>query len=185
LQSSLALWRLDLGSELVFSGDAGDTAPNRPSRRHGIEWNNHWLLRPGLLVDADLAVSHARFTQDDPVGNQVPGSIAKVASFGVSVLDHGPWSGQFQLRYFGPRPLIEDNSQRSASTTLAYLRVACRIGPTLKLAADVFNLFARKGSDIDYFYASRLQGEPPGGIDDIHSHPVEPRTLRLTMTASF
>jgi hypothetical protein len=83
------------------------------------------------------------------------------------------------------RRAARDGSKRSASTTLAYLRVACRIGPQLKLAADAFNLFDRKGSDIDYFYASRLRGEPPGGVDDIHSHPVEPRTLRVTLTASF
>ena len=39
LQSSLAIWQLRLGSELVFSGDAGDTEPSRASRRSGIEWN--------------------------------------------------------------------------------------------------------------------------------------------------
>ena len=50
---------------------------------------------------------------------------------------------------------------------------------------DVFTLFDRKASDIDYFYASRLQGEPAGGVDDIHFHPVEPRTLRLTLATSF
>ncbi len=32
LQSSLALWQLSLGSELVFSGDAGDTQPSRASK---------------------------------------------------------------------------------------------------------------------------------------------------------
>ncbi len=32
--------------------------------------------------------------------------------------------------------------------------------------------------DIDDVYASRLQSEPAGGGDDIHFHPVEPRTLR-------
>jgi len=63
LQSSLALWRLDLDSELVFVGDAGDTEAARASRRRGIEWNNHWTLdalgAPGWLVDLDLAASRA------------------------------------------------------------------------------------------------------------------------------
>ena len=43
LQSSLALWRLDIDSELVFVGDAGETEPSRASRRTGIEWNNHYI----------------------------------------------------------------------------------------------------------------------------------------------
>ena len=185
LQSSLALWRLALASELVFSGDAGDTEISRASRRQGIEFNNHYIAFPWLLFDLDLALSRSRYTQDDPVGNYIPGSIQKVASFGVSVLDRGPWFGHFQLRYFGPRPLIEDNSVRSQSTTLASARIGYNINKSVKVALDVFNLFDRKASDIDYYYASRLQGEPLEGVNDIHFHPVEPRTARISLTARF
>jgi len=191
LQSSVALWQLRLGSELVFSGDAGDTEPNRPSKRYGIEWNNHYVARPWLLFDLDVAASHARFIQNlldengADVGNYIPGSIDRVASFGVTVTELGPWFGQFQVRYFGPRPLIEDNSQRSAATTLAYARVGYRITRDVKVNLDVFNLFDRKASDIDYYYASRLPGEPAEGVNDIHFHPVEPRSVRLTLTANF
>jgi hypothetical protein len=185
LQSSLALWQLRLGSELVFSGDAGDTEPNRPSKRYGIEWNSHYIARPWLLFDFDLAVSRARFMQDDPAGNFIPGAADRVVSFGATVTDFGPWFWQFQLRYFGPRPLIEDNSQRSNATTLAYLRAGYKITRAVRVALDVFNLFDRHASDIDYYYTSRLRGEPTAGVADIHSHPVEPRTVRLTLTANF
>ncbi|HEX6708365.1 MAG TPA: TonB-dependent receptor [Albitalea sp.] len=187
LQSSLALWRLRLASELLFVGDAGATEAHRASRRHGIEWNNHWVLRPWLLVDADLALSKARFDDGDPdgVGTRIPGAIEKVASVGVTVTELGPWFGQLQLRCFGPRPLVEDNSRRSEATTLAYLRAGYRIDSRLKLALDVFNLFDRRASDIDYFYPSRLGAEGPQGVEDIHFHPVEPRSVRLTLMASF
>ena len=73
----------------------------------------------------------------------------------------------------------------SDATTLAYARVGYKLTPDLRLAVDVFNLFNRKASDIDYYYASRLPGEPPEGVNDIHFHPVEPRTLRLTLAGSF
>ena len=43
VQSSLALWRLDVDSELLFTGDAGTTEPSRASRRYGMEWNSQWL----------------------------------------------------------------------------------------------------------------------------------------------
>ena len=189
LQSSLALWQLDIGSELVFSGDAGDTGASGASRRSGIEFNNHYRATPWLLLDADIAVSRAEFTTpqgDAPnAGRYVPGSVETVVSLGAVISDRGPWSGQFQLRYFGPRPLIEDNSQRSDGTTLAYLRVGYQINPKTKLALDVFNLFDRKASDIDYYYTSRLKGEPPEGVGDRHFHPVEPRSLRLTLTSNF
>jgi outer membrane receptor protein involved in Fe transport len=185
LQSSLALWQLRLASELVFVGDAGVTQASRASKRSGLEWNNHWRVKPWLLLDADVALSRARFTQDDPAGNFVPGSVGKVVSLGATVTDWGPWFGQFQVRYFGPRPLVEDNSQRSNSTTLASLRVGYKFTPRVKVAVDVFNLFNRQASDIDYFYTSRLQGEPAAGVADTHFHPVEPRSVRATLTANF
>ncbi len=189
LQTSLALWQLRLGSELVFSGDAGDTEASGASRRYGLELNNHYVATRWLLLDADVSMSRARF--DTPQGDApnpgrfIPGSVGKVVSLGATVTEFGPWFGHVQLRYFGARPLIEDDSQRSRATTLAYLRVGYRLTPDLRLALDVFNLFDRRSSDIDYYYASRLPGEPAGGVDDIHFHPVEPRTVRVTLTARF
>jgi len=45
--------------------------------------------------------------------------------------------------------------------------------------------FARRDdSDIEYFYKSKLQTEG-APVEDIHFHPVEPRTVRLTLTAHF
>jgi len=182
LQSSLALWRLDVASELLFVGDAGGTQPSRASRRHGVEWNNHYVAAPWLLFDLDLAASRSRYTQNDAAGNFIPGAIDKVASFGVTVADRGAWSGALQLRYFGPRPLTEDNSVRSASTTLAYARLAYQLNRRTRLSLDVFNLLNKRASDIDYDYASRLPGEAADGVNDRHFHPVEPRSARLTLS---
>jgi outer membrane receptor protein involved in Fe transport len=189
LQTSLALWQLKLGSELVFSGDAGDTEASGASKRYGVELNNHYIATRWLLLDADVAVSRAHFDEgqgDAPnIGRYIPGSVNTVVSLGATVTELGPWFGQFQLRYFGPRPLIEDDSQRSKATTLAYLRVGYKFTPDLKLALDVFNLFDRQASDIDYYYTSRLPGEPAAGVAGVHSHPVEPRSIRLTLSANF
>jgi hypothetical protein len=189
LQSSLSLWALKLDSELLFVGDAGATEASRASRRYGIEWNNHYVANRWLLLDADLAVSRSRFTEPDPadplLGKRIPGSIQTVASFGATVADLGPWFGQFQLRYFGPRALDENNEHRSKATTLAYLRAGYQVNRNVKVTLDVFNLFNRQGSDIDYYYASRLKGEPVQGVEDIHFHPVEPRSLRVSLIASF
>lgn len=193
LQSSVALWQLRLNSELVFVGDAGETEASGASRRRGIEFNNHYLATPWLLLDGDVAFSQARFStpqgEDPTVGTQVPGSVRTVVSLGATVTEFGRWFGQAQLRYFGPRPLIEDNSVRSKGTTLAYARVGYKLDARTKVSVDVFNLFNRKVSDIDYYYPSLLRGEDrvanPNGINDIHSHPAEPRTVRLTLNVGF
>ena len=113
LESSVALFVLDYASELLFVGDAGTTEASRPSRRVGVEWTNHYQPLPWLGFDLDIAVTRARFSDFDPAGNRIPGSPNMVASVGVVIGKATGWFGAAKLRYFGPRPLIEDNSVRS------------------------------------------------------------------------
>ena len=188
LQSTVSLWWLDLDSELVFSGDAGDTEVSRPSRRYGIEFANYYAANPWITVDADFSVSHARFRTWDPVGQSIPGSVETVLAAGVSVHDPNPERGVFasiRVRYFGPRPLVEDDSVRSHETLLLNAEIGYRFNRTWSLAVAAFNLLNRHDSDIDYLYASRLPGEAAGGVTDLHFHPVEPLGVRATLTARF
>jgi len=93
--------------------------------------------------------------------------------------------GSVRLRYFGPRPLVEDGAVRSAATKLINLESGYRLTKGVRLALDVFNLLNASQSDIDYYYRSRLAGEPLGGIDDVHFHPTLPRTARLRLDFTF
>jgi outer membrane receptor protein involved in Fe transport len=185
LQTSLALWYLHLNSELVFEGDTGTDTPGRASKRVGIEWSNHYLPTKYLLLDLDLAYTRARFTDDDPVGNYIPEALQAVAAGGITVRNLGPWTASIFGRYFGPRPLIEDNSVKSHSTTLFNAQATYDVGKQLRLRLDVFNLFNRNADDITYYYTSRLPGEPAEGVNDIHFHPVESRTFRLAALINF
>ena len=184
LQSSLALWRLDADSELVYVGDAGATEASAGSRRRGIEWNNRYTWGRHLLVDADLAWTHARFAN----GDRIPNAVDRVASAAVTLRELGPWSASLQWRYLGPGALVEDNSVRSRSSLTANLRLGYKLptafGRDSELTLDVFNLTDRRVDDIQYFYESRLPGEPEP-VADRHVHPAEPRTLRLTLRLGF
>jgi hypothetical protein len=90
-----------------------------------------------------------------------------------------------KLRYFGPRPLIEDDSVRSSSTTLVNARLGYRFENGMRLWLDAINLFNAKSDQIAYYYTSRLAGEPLAGADDRHVHPVEPLALRVTLAKEF
>jgi hypothetical protein len=46
-------------------------------------------------------------------------------------------------------------------------------------------VFDTTRADADYYYASRLPGEPIDGIDGIHSRAVEPRMMRIGAMVSF
>ena len=183
LQSAFSVYRLDFASELVFAGDAGTTFAGRPSRRVGFEFSNYYKPFDWLTVDADLAFARARFKGFDPAGNRIPGAIEGVASLALAV-DKGPYFGALQLRYFGPRPLLEDNSVRSKSTATLNGRVGYRINKSARIELEGFNLTNRKDSAIDYYYASRLKGEE-SEVSDIHFHPIEPRSFRVNLTVNF
>jgi hypothetical protein len=189
LHSTLAFWWLQISSELLFIGDAGTTEASRPSQRWGLEWANFYTLTDWLALDADFAFTHTRFTDEDPAGDYIPGSPNIVIASGLTMDDFHGFFGALRFRYFGPRPLTEDDSVTSDATFLTSLQLGYQFNHTWSVRADVFNLFNRADSDIDYYYASRLRGEPPGpddgGYNDIHVHPVDPISARFALIARF
>ena len=185
VQSTVSLWHLGLDSELVFVGDAGTTEASRPSRRVGIEWATYASPRSWLSFDADVAISRARFTDADAAGDSIPGSVESVIALGASLHDVKRVSGSIRLRFFGPRPLIEDDSVRSEATSLLSAQASYRLRAHSRLVVELFNLLNETASDIDYFYTSRLRDEPQAGVADIHTHPALPRGARVTLQVSF
>jgi outer membrane receptor protein involved in Fe transport len=65
------------------------------------------------------------------------------------------------------------------------MNVGYNFGGGLKATLAVFNVFDSKDNAAEYFYTDRLPGEPPGGVADLHIHPLEPRAFRLTLTKTF
>ena len=186
LQTSLALYQLDYNSELLFAGDAGSTADTgRPSRRNGGELSNYYRLATWLTIDADIAYARTRYRNADPIGQFIPGSVEGVASLALTVDDVGPWFGALQVRYFGPRPLIEDNTVRSQATGTVNGRIGYKFSPTLRLAVELYNMTNRRNSAIDYAYQSRLPGEAAEGKFDVHFHPIESRSIRANLVYNF
>jgi hypothetical protein len=89
------------------------------------------------------------------------------------------------VRHFGPRALIEDVSVMSKNTTLWNGEVGYRLSSKARLVLEVFNIFDADASDIDYFYTSRLAGEPSEGVADVHTHPALPRSAWFGVRVAF
>ncbi len=189
LQSTVTVWALDLDSEEVFNGDSAETVPGRPSRRYGVELSNFYTPTDWLSLDGDYSLSRAKYRDHDPaVGDDVPESIASVLEAGITVHDLPRLRGLFgslRVRYFGPRPLIEDNSVQSNSSTLINAQIGYHFDDVWTLRADFLNLANTKTDDIQYYYTSRLRGEPAGGVNDKHIHPAEPFEVRVGLEAHF
>ncbi|HEY2346843.1 MAG TPA: TonB-dependent receptor [Xanthomonadaceae bacterium] len=190
LQSSLALWSLDSASELVYAADSatGSFEPNGASRRHGLEWNNHYALNRHLLFDADLAWTHARYAHandNGDVGDRIPNAVPKVASFGLAARDLGPWSGDIKLRYVGRYPLSQDGSLTAPSSVVTNIRIERRLGESIAIRIDGLNIFNRKYDDIAYEQDYRVSPTAPIVADGITVHPGDPREVRVTLRMKF
>ena len=183
LNATLALWQLNIDSELLFVGDAGNTEASRPSKRQGAELGVYWFPNEIWNVEFEASYTDSQFNDDDASGAKIPGSIPLIISTGVNAEFDNGYSLSARVRHFGRYPLIEDNSVKSNGSTLLNLRVAKR-WQQLSLSADLLNALNSKAHDIDYYYASRLAGEP-AGVDDIHFHSFEPRALRVTLGYQF
>lgn len=178
-------FQMDFESELTYSADAGQTEAGRPSRRRGVEITAQYRPAPWLEINGNLAFSHARY-RDGPLANRfIEDAPGYIGSAGILVDGFGPWSGSLIWRKLGAHPLVDDNSVRSPGYSQVNLALARQLGSRLTLRAEVFNLLSSKDDAADYFYRSRLQGEAPEGVEDLHIHPLEPRSLRVTLSASF
>ncbi|MFN4324490.1 MAG: TonB-dependent receptor [Azonexus sp.] len=195
-QSNLSLWRMRLASELVFVGDEGITEPKGASRRHGVEWANYITPADGWIIDADIAWSQARFVDANPDngGRHVPNAIPLTASLGIAADEGGRWFGGLRLRYLGRYALEESGTHKSRAFWMANLRAGYRITPHLQITLDLLNLFNRQANDIEYWGGACTYREASNGtggcgtgsaIDGRLVHPLEPRTIRLGLRATF
>jgi hypothetical protein len=189
-----ALFVLNLASEATFDGDEAMTTPGRPSQRKGIELSASYKPLAWLRLDGDFAATHARYADGDPgtgdtepghPGSYIPNAANVIATAGATIEDLGPWFAALKFRYFGRRPLIEDDSVTSRPTTLVDLRIGYKFSEQARVWLDIFNLFNNTGAhQIDYFYPSQLANET-APVYDVHFKPVDPLSVRLTLSMTF
>ncbi len=178
--ATISAFHLELDSELVYVGDGGTTEPNDATTRNGVEITAFWQPSPRYSFDAAWTWTDAEFDIDPGAGTHIPGALETTLSVGANVIFRPNLTGSLRVRRLGDYPLIEDGSVRAGSSLLANAGIMWRNGP-LQLRLDAFNLFDSDDTDITYFYESRLTGEATG-VEDVHFHPLEPRSLRVTAT---
>ena len=182
LTLSVTAFQTNFSSELIYAADAGQTEAGRPSRRRGVEFTGQYRPFPWLEVNTNLAFSRARYRDGDPSHRFVEDAPAFIGAAGLLVDNLGPWSGALTWRKLGAHPLIDDNSVRSPGYSEINLSASYKISPRMTLRAEVYNLFGSTDNAADYYYVSRLPGEGAAGEEGVNFHPLEPRSLRFTVS---
>ena len=188
---TLSGWWLRLDSELLFVGDAGTTEASRPSERLGAEATVRWQPRRTWLLDIDAAWSRSHFLdalRDEAtgalIGQAIPGAVQGVVAMGVTHDMAHRLQVSARLRWFGPRPLLEDASLSSPHTTMVSGQIRWAATEHWALTLVGLNLLNRRDDDITYAYESRTSPQAPLRLER-HLHPVEPIQVRLGLVASW
>ncbi|MBD9363728.1 TonB-dependent receptor plug domain-containing protein [Methylomonas sp. EbB] len=182
LSSTFALWWLESSQELVFVGDEGTTDVTGKSHRYGVEFTNYYKPFEWLTLDADFALTTAKYAADNAY---IPNSVGRVVSTGATIEAPNGLFGTIRLRHFGRVYLGQDDNgadQWSGDTNIVNLGAGYK-QKQYKFEIDIFNILGSQSNDIAYAYGYEYpQGSAGSGI---LKHPVEPRMVRGTITVNF
>ena len=191
LQLQLAAFQQDFRSELTYNADSGQDEAGAPSRRQGIEVSGQYHPFRWLELNTDLAISKPRYHTNDlaAYGLDAP-YIADAPTFiysaGMLVDGLGRWSGSLIWRRLGTHHLDDGEAY---PTDRGYSEWNLQVGYALphgwRLGVGVYNLFNSHDDAADYYYTTRLPGEPARGFSDFQVHPLEPRSARFSFTKTL
>jgi outer membrane receptor protein involved in Fe transport len=190
LVATLSVFRMTFQSETTYNPDAGMDVAGPGSRRDGAELNVTYQALRWLEFYVSVASSHARYATiyDDGtghVGRYIPGAPNVIASFTTYVKDLGSWSGGLEYRHLGPEPLTPDNTVIGEGYGEWNGDAHYALDSGWSLGVALYNIFDQRANAADFWYRDRLPGEPAGGVNDVHIHPIEPRTVRFTIAKTF
>lgn len=180
---TVTAFELATDSELVFVGDAGTTEPSDPTRRRGVEVNAFYEFADFLVFDFTAAQARGHFRGLPDGENSITDAHERVAAAGITYVGEQGITASLRLRHFGDAALTEDESVMKESSTLVHAGVSYDFG-AWQVGVDILNAFDAEDDDIAYFFESRLAGEL-AGVEDIHFHPANPRTVRAMVRYAF
>jgi outer membrane receptor protein involved in Fe transport len=172
LELSASYWEIDLESELVFVGDEGTTEARGQSRRHGVEVAAKLQLLDWLYLNGDVTVSRARFTN----GDAVPLAPRLTARADLTARLPFGLSASLEMRHLGDRYATEDRDAKTRGYTLFDFTARYRYR-SLEAFVSVENLTDTDWREAQFFFNSRLPGEPDEGVADMHFTPGGPRAV--------
>jgi outer membrane receptor protein involved in Fe transport len=187
---TFALFNLDAQSETEYDPDVGQDTAGPASRRYGYELNVTYQAARWLELYGTFSQDHSRFKTpfDDGtghVGYYMPNDPLATGSLAAYVKNAGPWSGSLALRYLGAYPLSSDNVVKGSGYHEWNSDVRYAFSGGWSAAVGVYNILNTRANAMEYWYIDRLPGEPAGGIADVHVHPLEPISFRVTLAKKF
>jgi outer membrane receptor protein involved in Fe transport len=190
LAATLAVFILDAESETTYDPDIGEDTAGPASRRTGYELNITYQPIRWLEIYGSISQDRARFRAafDDGtghVGYYLPNAPFATASLSAYVKNLGRWSAGLEYRYLGAYPLSSDDTVQGSGYGEWNGDFHYALADKWSLGLGLYNILDVRANAAEFWYVDRLSGEPAAGVADVHVHPLEPFTARLTISKTF
>jgi len=187
---TVAFYKLSAQSETTYDPDAGADSAGPGSRRRGYEVNLTYQALRWLEFYGSYSGNRARYVTPyndgtGHLGEYLPNAPFATGSFIAYVKNLGPWSGSLGYRYLSSYPLSSDNGVQGHGYGIWSGDAHYVIGKGFSVGLGIYNLLDKKADAAEFWYVDRLMGEPSAGVADVHIHPLEGRSGRLTIAKTF
>ena len=187
---TLAAFNLDAQSETTYNPDIGQDNAGPASRRRGYEINATYQALHWLEFYGSYSGNHARYKTPFNDGTGHVGEFLANAPFATGSLaayikNLGPWNGGLQYRYLSAYPLSADDAVQGSGYGEWNGDLHCTLRGGWDAGLGLYNILNVHANAAEFWYVDRLPGEPAAGVADLHVHPLEPRTFRLTISKRF
>ena len=167
-------WSLDLSSELVFVGDEGSTEARGKTHRDGVEFGATVTLLDWLTFTGDFTYTgHAEFSD-----THLPIPLAPLWTARADLTARLPFglSSSIEMRHLSDR-VADDFGHHTARGYTLFSSTSRYRYRNFEAFFTVENLTDVDWREAQFFFTSRLPGEPAGGVSDIHFTPGTPRSF--------
>jgi outer membrane receptor protein involved in Fe transport len=180
---NMALWSLDLQSELVYVGDEGIVEATGRTRRLGIDVSMRYQLGRFFFLDGDINLNRGWLRDEPAEANRIPLAPAFTSTGGLSYKKPAGLNGSLRYRFMGDRPANEDNSIVARGYFLmdASLNYNFR---NFQAGISVENVLDHQWKEAQFATESRLR-EESAPVNEIHFTPGTPRFARITLAVLF
>lgn len=177
---SADVWYLHLGSEQVWSGDAGGTEPSDPTRRFGLDLEGSVTATPWLSLDANVTWAKATLVANRGNGGALALAPKWMGSGGVAVHDRRGFVS-LRTRGIADRPGNADGTLTAQGYLLFDVVAGTRLGGC-DLELTIANLTNTRWREAQFAEESRVMPTGPA-VEQMHYTPGMP--LTATMKASY
>ena len=179
-----ALWSLHLQDELVYIGDDGNVENTGPTQRYGLDVAARYQLSQRLFLDLDVNYNHGRQLDAPKDANYIPLAPTFTSIGGLTYKAPRGLSASLRYRVIDSRPANDDGSI-TAKGYFLFDAVAAYTTRRFQIGATAENLLNVQWNQAQFATQSRLPGEGPNGVDELHFTPGTPFYAKLNASIFF